>query len=459
MSIYKYTDRFPCEYVRKRNTIGRKSDEMKRCKRSVSLILALLIVTSNLQLPYFQPRAAAAVAAAEHSAVAVPEKFSFEAETKIPDYSIQRQTFADGSQSVVFLFENLQPAQISSDGLTATLDLTNEVREEASISLQLSKAVVEQLLAEQLALQIITGKGDLFLPQLWFADLLSAGAQVLSIEIRSEEFLSKENLVSPGSYNFSITLAGSPAADFTHELTISLPLDRSKITDSRKVSICYFEESSRQWQLIGGKYNAISGQISVPTLHFSKFAAFEQNIGFSDVTSEWAKDEIDVLASRGLIMGVTEQNFQPEATITRAEFTVLLTRTLYREESHSTMAFHDVPADAWYATAVQSAFELGLVSGNGNQQFSPNSAISREQMAILAYQLFQYKKGTPKTNHTAVRFHDQATISDYALEAVDFVSNAGIMQGVNFEFAPLRSSTRQEAAVVLYRLLAYLGEL
>jgi len=56
-------------------------------------------------------------------------------------------------------------------------------------------------------------------------------------------------------------------------------------------------------------------------------------------------------------------------------------------------------------------------------------------------------------------FDDRDKISNYAQEAVGFVSNTKIMIGSSNKFEPKRSTTRQEMAVALYRLLEYVGEI
>lgn len=126
---------------------------------------------------------------------------------------------------------------------------------------------------------------------------------------------------------------------------------------------------------------------------------------------------------------------------------------------------------SWYADAVEAAYELGLVSGAGTDLFAPDAKITREQLATIAYRLYKYKvgintngKATDTTADKAVdevgnTFKDRRNISSYAEEAVNFVANAGIMVGTSGRFEPQRSTTRQEAAVVLYKLLEYMGEL
>jgi len=214
---------------------------------------------------------------------------------------------------------------------------------------------------------------------------------------------------------------------------------------------------------------------NLPGRHFSTFAAFENVVSFGDVTSDWAREAVETLASRRLINGKTETAFAPEDSITRAEFTAIMVRSLYTELSDSRGTFRDIPEDAWFSGAVETAYALGSIEGTGEAEFEPNARISREQMAAIAYRFYCYKTGREPADSDdaepvdssanafadsiASTYKDSQDIASWAEEAVDFAAGAGVMTGSDGRFYPGRSATRQEAAVVLYRLLEYMGEL
>ena len=83
----------------------------------------------------------------------------------------------------------------------------------------------------------------------------------------------------------------------------------------------------------------------------------------------------------GLMTGVSANEFAPEATTTRAEICSILAR-LENVSSAEDAGFADVN-DEWYATAVNWAASVGVVSGTGEGNFSPNAAIIREQLAAI----------------------------------------------------------------------------
>jgi hypothetical protein len=240
---------------------------------------------------------------------------------------------------------------------------------------------------------------------------------------------------------------------------VTIPIQSAGVENAKRVIVFVYDEDTGSWHPVGGVTDAAKGTVNFKTKHFSAYAAFETIKQFDDVTSSWAKEKVEILASRRLINGKTDKVFAPEDTITRAEFTALIVRSLYTELLESKGTFTDVPEDAWFADSVETAYEMGLVKGSGYSKFDANAQISREQLATIAYRLYQYKAGNETINKIDNTFIDRHDISSYAEEAVNFVANTNIMIGSGGRFEPGRSATRQEAAVVLYRLLEYMREL
>ncbi|SEN55652.1 S8 family serine peptidase [Paenibacillus sp. OV219] len=178
---------------------------------------------------------------------------------------------------------------------------------------------------------------------------------------------------------------------------------------------------------------------------------------FADVAAHWAKDEIELLAARQLVKGMSAEQFSPGSTVTRAEFAALLARALGLEMVNTTTSFTDVPADKWYATAVHAVVEAGIVKGRSKDQFAPNATITREEMAVMLAGALKFA-GKAEGEQTPLTFTDKDSIASWAQAAVAQAAGAGILQG-NKEgaFAPKSNATRAEAAVVLKRWLTSVG--
>ncbi len=374
--------------------------------------------------------------------------------------TVTHQTLSDGSVAAVISVDSdtITRAE-SSGGGVATINVTSQVTNDASIRISLTKAAEDRLVSENTALRIVTGRGDIIIPAAWFASLHEEGRDSITLTITPMSGGdSSDGLVSSGVFNFTLTAGGRQITELGQNFIITIPLDKARVKNSEKVVARTRRGPSDAWRTLGGTVNDQNATLTFRTNHFSYFAAFESPVAFDDVTSDWAKNEVETLASRGLINGTSDGTFNPSGNITRAEFTALIARSLYTELSESKGTFADVPPDSWYSGAVQTAYDLGLVTGSGESTFSPDKSITREQLATIAYRLYRYKNGKA-AEYAESTFTDSQSVSEYARAAVNFVQNTGIMKGSDSMFYPKRNTTRQEAAVVLYRLLKYMGEI
>ncbi|WP_239614624.1 S-layer homology domain-containing protein [Cohnella mopanensis] len=183
---------------------------------------------------------------------------------------------------------------------------------------------------------------------------------------------------------------------------------------------------------------------------------------FADLNGYWAKADVEHLASKLLVNGVAADRFGPEGTITRAEFSALLVRGLGLsvKESEDGARFADVPASAWYASAVDAAVASGLVRGIGAGRFAPNDPITREQMAVVIGGALTFTGhgtgGVGQEGGRLAALTDRDSISSWAQAAVVRAAEAGIIKGMeDGRFAPTEYATRAQAAVMLKRFLQY----
>ncbi|RIX50059.1 serine protease [Paenibacillus nanensis] len=190
---------------------------------------------------------------------------------------------------------------------------------------------------------------------------------------------------------------------------------------------------------------------------FSTYAVATRDVAFQDIGSSYAKAQIETLAHKFLVNGTSEQSFSPKNNVTRAEFAALLSRALGLTATRTGEApFSDVKPADWFADDVAAVYEAGIVKGTGNNRFSPNEIITRQDLTVMlsnAMQLLQVKTSTP--SHTA--YTDEATFAGYAKSSIEAVSKAGIMNGVPVkgavQFQPNEPTTREAAVMVLYKLL------
>ncbi|MDD3878480.1 MAG: S-layer homology domain-containing protein, partial [Syntrophomonas sp.] len=161
---------------------------------------------------------------------------------------------------------------------------------------------------------------------------------------------------------------------------------------------------------------------------------------------------------RGLISGVSPGMFEPDRSITRAEFTSILLRTLgIKPVSQVTGRFTDVFADQWYFDPINTAANLGLINGYSDSLFAPQEPVTREQMAVMIDTALHFQgKGVPPADNfetSLMIFTDSHLISPWAGAAVAAAVQQGIIQGRgDNSFAPLENATRAEASILLLKL-------
>lgn len=176
------------------------------------------------------------------------------------------------------------------------------------------------------------------------------------------------------------------------------------------------------------------------------------NNPFVDVSNnDWFYNSVKYAYENGLIYGVSNTEFAPDGDVTRAMFVTVLYRTEgepYAENS----SFVDVASDSYYANAVAWAEENKVVSGVSDTEFAPDMSITREQMAAIIYRYAEYKNCDITVNETA-NYVDSDSVSDYARNAVDWLSEQEIMSGnTDGTFAPQANSTRAQTAAVFMRI-------
>jgi hypothetical protein len=179
-------------------------------------------------------------------------------------------------------------------------------------------------------------------------------------------------------------------------------------------------------------------------------------IDFNDTAAHWAREYIGRLAARGVVNGMGDNYYQPDATLTRAQFLTMLSKTIYGLDPSQTApaGFTDVPEIEWYYNYVNWGYANSIVSGTSETTFAPNDSITREQMAIMLTNFARSTQLVLPETIAGTTFTDSAMISPWAGEAVDKIVLSGIMSGYpEGNYNPQGKATRAEAATVIYKLI------
>lgn len=168
---------------------------------------------------------------------------------------------------------------------------------------------------------------------------------------------------------------------------------------------------------------------------------------FRDTAGHWAEKTLDEWQDEGLIDGYGDGSFQPNGTMTRAEFAKLVNRTMgFTAESE--ISFSDVTERDWFHAEVARAVAAGYAQGSGGL-FRPNQPVTRAEAATMLARA----AGLAANEERADAFADAASIPTWARGSVGAAAEAGYMTGYpNGAFGALGSITRAEAVVTLDRV-------
>ena len=184
-------------------------------------------------------------------------------------------------------------------------------------------------------------------------------------------------------------------------------------------------------------------------------AAEEPKLKFTDVGEDHpAYSAILHLFEQGIINGKSETLFGPEDFLKREEFAKILSKSLGTTTPSGTAPiYNDVLAGAWYADYVRSSGVVNLMSGISSTEFGVGLTLTRQDLAVVLKRYFSYTGKTPSAGTTVI-YADSNNVSDYAREAVEYISSSGVMPArENNMWCPKENVTRAETAMALYNAI------
>ncbi len=203
------------------------------------------------------------------------------------------------------------------------------------------------------------------------------------------------------------------------------------------------------------KYNFDSPVYSSFTL-YAKWTSESATV-FTDVKEgDWFFDVVNEAYTKGLMKGMGDGSFSPETDVTRGMFATVLYRIAGEPAITAPSGFADVDSGAYYANAIAWASESGIANGMTETEFMPERSITREQIATLLYRYAQMigEDVSVGEDTNILSYGDFASISEYAIPAIQWACGSGMMQGYpEGVFMPQNSATRAETAAVFVRML------
>ena len=205
-------------------------------------------------------------------------------------------------------------------------------------------------------------------------------------------------------------------------------LDKLTVADAKGDTISVTDKGN-------GKYTFTmpASKVTV-TPKFVKIAQQPTKKTFSDVDkSDWFADAVAYVTEKGLMNGTGSDTFSPNASTTRGMLMTVLAR--YAGEDTTGGAI-------WYEKGMNWAKAKGVSDGT-----NPEVNITREQLVTMLYRY----AGSPAANGSLDNFSDAASVSSYAVNAMQWAVANGIVNGSNGKLNPKNNATRAEVAAILMR--------
>ena len=189
--------------------------------------------------------------------------------------------------------------------------------------------------------------------------------------------------------------------------------------------------------------------------------------GLHDVAGPgyWAHEGIDYCVRNRLMSGVGAGTFSPDTACTRAQ----IVKILYNRSGNQTdysyyyLPFTDVAPGAWYYNAVAWAYYNDVTSGTSATMFTPNAAITRQQLVTVLYR-YTVKYAPEFTGNAAPisAFPDAGSVANWAYAAMSWAVGNGLIQGNAHDngldyLDPNGSATRAQTATIIMRYCQLIG--
>ena len=174
---------------------------------------------------------------------------------------------------------------------------------------------------------------------------------------------------------------------------------------------------------------------------------------FLDVDlDQWYHEPIDFVVSQGLMQGIGGNRFQPDANMTRGQLVTVLHRLAGEPSATAKAPFSDVTAEKFYSEAVAWAYENEIAMGMTSDRFVPNGPVTREQAATFLARYARWSGVEVTVSGNLNGYTDASSVSPYALEAMTWAVENGIIQGVtDTSLAPRGTATRAQVATIFMR--------
>lgn len=246
---------------------------------------------------------------------------------------------------------------------------------------------------------------------------------------------------------------GSRIEQMSESIAFTLPAPNEMAT-----VFAAYSGGSDNW---GGQFDGVNKTIEFSTPYSGEYEIIDNAADIKDIADldQQTADAIRFMVSKGYFAVDDENNFNPDETLNRYMFVEALVRMFFTTDHTLKTSFTDVPADSPYYTYVASGEKDNIVEGISVTKFAGDQEVTREQIIALCARTLADKKGYtyPETPDEYLTFTDADKIGGWARSTTALAVREGLIDRGG-ELAPKEAVSRDEAALMLYKLFMLLYE-
>lgn len=357
----------------------------------------------------------------------------------------------------------LEKATASKDGIKTVVVELKEVKDADEYILEVPAGKVSSK-TKDFTFEVITTFGTLKLPSNIFKpeevkDVKNIAISITSADLSKLDNEMRQKIGNRPAIELEMKKDGKAFTWNNIETPITISLDYRPTADELKdpdhIVVWYIDSKGNAQAVYNAKYDVKTNKVVFKVTHFSKYVVVYNNVTFKDLTKfKWAANQIEAMASKGIINDAAGGEFNPAQNITRGLLVDYIVKALDLTAAIDTN-FSDVNANSSYYESIAIAKKLGIISGVGQNLFNPDTDITRqEMMTILHKALMVADKVSTKADITDIaKYKDTAKVSQYAIESTATMIKEGIISGVgNMTIDPTGKVTKAQAAVIAYKI-------
>ncbi len=389
------------------------------------------------------------------------------------DAYTKKTTNGDGKSKIVLEAGARQAIQ---EAKSASVLIFNIGKDATAGTLEISREVLAQLQDKDMSLQIDIAQGN-YLIQADALDISDIAAKLNSpnmvVQIQVSETSAQQRQFLQNSLGKNYSLQSIPQSteifcvagekqvkisEFASYISRDL-LVNNQFIPSQCTVLCW-EEGSYTPRVVPAVFVERDGKTYARAYSRSNsvYAVAAGSKTFADIENNPARQDVELLASKMILSGKSNQIFDPNGNVNRAELAAMLVRALgLKEQTGSTSCFSDVQGTEWFAGYVGAAAQAKIIKGMPDGSFKPQQNVSQQEAAVMmsnALNLAGVKTvlGTNEKATLIAQLSDHDNIAAWASPAVAAAIKTGIIKS-NSVFNAAHKSNRAESASMIAALL------